>query len=521
MSQRRRLPNSLRWRAVRWMEMGLSQADAARRLNVSRSVVQRVWDQYQSEDSVSEDLFQADHELQHLQKTVFLALSARRRRTTTVPQLVADHFQASGRRISATTVRNRLHNAGLYARRPVVCVPLNGRQRRNRLCWARENMASTDLEEQRTRYHQSNTVERHSYRGGGILVWAGISLGGHTDLHVFHGGTVTGLRYRDEILDPYVRPYAAAIGNDFILMDDNARPHRAQIVEEYLEDHGLERMEWPARSPDLNPIEHLWDYLGREVTALNPPPRSLHELKQGLLCVWSSLPIPVSDNLINSMGNRCRKCIQIAPKNEEKNSRQETPRTTPKRLPLRYRQDSNLMNPLRQFWWNNIYPAPYSNNLYCDRSIVEQGWMPMDSPFFNSQTFIKREPGKPENNENCYIKNTMNENQPSDSKINNNMYFLVVPGYSSPQSHDIYANPGYYGGIIPFSGLPFRDFHSNVSNIGTFPRRMPTNFGSESQKDHQYAKGMSLNNETINNNICAEEIYNEQLKNFQMLHQNE
>ncbi|GFW89720.1 DDE_3 domain-containing protein [Trichonephila clavipes] len=69
-------------------------------------------------------------------------------------------------------------------------------------------------------------------------------------------------------------------------------------------------MEWPARSPDLNPIEHLWDYLGREVAALNPPPRSLHELKQGLLCVWSSLPIPVSDNLINSMGNRCRQCIQ-------------------------------------------------------------------------------------------------------------------------------------------------------------------------------------------------------------------
>ncbi|GFU89913.1 DDE_3 domain-containing protein [Trichonephila clavipes] len=71
-------------------------------------------------------------------------------------------------------------------------------------------------------------------------------------------------------------------------------------------------MEWPARSPDLNPIEHLWDYLGREVAALNPPPRSLHELKQGLLCVWSSLPIPVSDNLINSMGNRCRQCIQVA-----------------------------------------------------------------------------------------------------------------------------------------------------------------------------------------------------------------
>ncbi|GFX07430.1 DDE_3 domain-containing protein [Trichonephila clavipes] len=56
-------------------------------------------------------------------------------------------------------------------------------------------------------------------------------------------------------------------------------------------------MEWLARSPDLNPIEHFWDNLGREVAALNPPPRSLHELKQGLLCVWSSLPIPVAAQL--------------------------------------------------------------------------------------------------------------------------------------------------------------------------------------------------------------------------------
>ncbi|GFU22004.1 HTH_Tnp_Tc3_2 domain-containing protein [Trichonephila clavipes] len=107
-----------------WMKMGLSQADAARRLNVSRSVVQRLWDQYQSEDSVSRRPVPGRPRATTPAEE---ALSARRRRTTTVPQLVrkvvADHFQASGRRISATTVRNRLHNAGLYARRPVVAFP--------------------------------------------------------------------------------------------------------------------------------------------------------------------------------------------------------------------------------------------------------------------------------------------------------------------------------------------------------------------------------------------------------------
>ncbi|GFV66735.1 HTH_Tnp_Tc3_2 domain-containing protein [Trichonephila clavipes] len=104
------------------MEMGLSQADAARRLNVSRSVVQRLWDQYQSEDSVSRRPVPGRPRATTPAEDRFLALSARRRRTTTVPQLVADHFQASGRRIPLLRCEI-VHNAGLYARRPVVCVP--------------------------------------------------------------------------------------------------------------------------------------------------------------------------------------------------------------------------------------------------------------------------------------------------------------------------------------------------------------------------------------------------------------
>ncbi|GFV60981.1 trimethylguanosine synthase [Trichonephila clavipes] len=133
------------------------------------------------------------------------------------------------------------------------------------------------------------------------MVWTRNSLGGHTDLLVLQGGILSGVRYRDEILDPYVHLYAGAFGSNFLLMDDNARPHRAAIVEEYLEGLGLEQIEWPVRSPDLNPIEHLWDYLGRQVAALSLPPRFLGELEQSLLRVWSSLPISVTGIFIESM----------------------------------------------------------------------------------------------------------------------------------------------------------------------------------------------------------------------------
>ena len=68
-------------------------------------------------------------------------------------------------------------------------------------------------------------AEHDRFGGGSVMVWAGISAQGKTDLHVIDNGTLTALRYVNEILDVYVRPYASAVGENFILMDDNARAH--------------------------------------------------------------------------------------------------------------------------------------------------------------------------------------------------------------------------------------------------------------------------------------------------------
>ncbi|GFY28555.1 HTH_Tnp_Tc3_2 domain-containing protein [Trichonephila clavipes] len=90
-------------KAVVWMEMRLSQADAARRLNVTRGVVHLFWNQYQIEASVSRRHVPGRPRATKPAGDRFIALSARRRRIS-VPQLVADHSVASGRRISARTV---------------------------------------------------------------------------------------------------------------------------------------------------------------------------------------------------------------------------------------------------------------------------------------------------------------------------------------------------------------------------------------------------------------------------------
>jgi transposase len=53
-------------------------------------------------------------------------------------------------------------------------------------------------------------------------------------------------------------------------MDDNASPHMTRIVQDYLQQEAIELLPWPAMSPNVNPIEHLWDYLGRKVNARIP-----------------------------------------------------------------------------------------------------------------------------------------------------------------------------------------------------------------------------------------------------------
>ena len=92
-------------------------------------------------------------------------------------------------------------------------------------------------------------------------------------------------------------------------MDDNSRPHRAHLVNEFLHDKNIARLEWPSCSPDMNPIDHAWDTLKRTVFGRDDPPTTLRDLRRIAVEEWDNLEIQELDELVDSMQRRIQTCI--------------------------------------------------------------------------------------------------------------------------------------------------------------------------------------------------------------------
>ena len=93
-------------------------------------------------------------------------------------------------------------------------------------------------------------------------------------------------------------------------MDDNARPHRSREVTAYHQSEAVTSVIWPAMTPDLNPIEHIWDMLGRRIHALEPPVQNLRQLEATLHREWQQLSQQVIRRLTGGMKRRVEAVIQ-------------------------------------------------------------------------------------------------------------------------------------------------------------------------------------------------------------------
>ncbi|GFU85792.1 transposable element Tcb1 transposase [Trichonephila clavipes] len=188
-------------------------------------IISRLWQRFQDDGNVSRCYSTGRPRVKTPNEDRYVAVTDKRNRRSTASGLSCQLSSATGTTVSRQTVYRRLGHIGLYA--------LPG-----------------------TRYHQENTIERRRYGCAGWLVWGGIILGYRSDLHV-QSVMMAGHIYRDFILEQHVCLFRVAMGAEFLFMDDNARPHRANIVDECLQSEDITRIDWPAYSPGLNPIEHV------------------------------------------------------------------------------------------------------------------------------------------------------------------------------------------------------------------------------------------------------------------------
>ncbi|GFY04564.1 transposable element Tcb1 transposase [Trichonephila clavipes] len=144
-------------------------------------------------------------------------------------------------------------------------------------------------------------VLRHTARTAGVIVWGAIAYDSRSTLIVMRG-TLTGQRYVDDILRPHVGPFLNGLPGA-IFQQDNARPHTARVAQDFL--RHFQTLPWPARSPDLSPVEHVWDQLKRQM----PSCHSVHDLELAVQDLWAHLPQDSIRCLINSLPDCVVACI--------------------------------------------------------------------------------------------------------------------------------------------------------------------------------------------------------------------
>lgn len=312
-------------------EEGHSVRQVAQRLDLSKSAVHRTVKRYRESGEYSRRPGSGRKRATSRADDRFVKMTSLRNRFLTAVD-VRDRLQnVRGVVVSTETVRRRLKQAGLASRRPVKSPQLTREHRVRRLAFAERHLNWTVeqwgsvlfTDECRIglyssddrirvwrrpleRFTQCTTLESAPFHRQSLMVWGGINSEARTELIFIENGRLNAARYIEEVLQEAVVPFAPFIGEHFLLMHDNARPHAAGIVTQYLEEVGIAAMEWPARSADMNPIEHLWDQIKRRVRGRHNPPSTLEQLRTALIEEWDTFPQDKIRDLIGSMPRRVR-----------------------------------------------------------------------------------------------------------------------------------------------------------------------------------------------------------------------
>jgi len=238
--------------------------------------------------------------------------------------------------VCAQTVRNALKEQGLKSVVKKKVPLLVSRHRRARLKWAQKYQHWTEEDWKRVIWSDETkilligsdgrvytwkepgeslsdrtTTPTVKHGGGRIMVWGCMGWNGVGVLTEVEG-KMDAAQYV-EILEGGLEESVEKLGLDrdtFYFQQDNDPKHTSGLAQGWLQDQGFQVLDWPAQSPDLNPIEHLWNHVKKRLRQYSHPPSSLHDLWDRLVFEWDNIPSEVCQNLISSMPRRCEAVIK-------------------------------------------------------------------------------------------------------------------------------------------------------------------------------------------------------------------
>ncbi|KFM59527.1 Transposable element Tcb2 transposase, partial [Stegodyphus mimosarum] len=312
-----------RGRIIGLREAGLSYRAVASRVQRNSSTVMRVWKQWTDECRTTRKSGSGPRNVTSARDDRHLVRMARTDRTASSRQLAALWSIATGVSLCASSIRRRLLQCGLRARTPLYRIPLTHDHRRLRLQWANQHrdwradwqhVVFSDESRFNLWYHDGRIrvrryagerhlpeciIERHSGRTPGVMVWGAIAYHRRSQL-LRIVGNLNSNRYIREVLQPEAVPFLQSLPGA-VFQQDNARPHTARIVKSFFAAQQVQLLPWPACSPDMSPIEHVWDVIGRRLARDPRPVASADELWVRVQTIWNALPQSDIQTLFDSM----------------------------------------------------------------------------------------------------------------------------------------------------------------------------------------------------------------------------
>jgi len=241
-----------------------------------------------------------------------------------------------GINVSTNTVKRSLHRSGLKVGKKKKKPALSPKNRKMRLEFAKQHQQWTVEDWKRvvfsdetkinrfnsdgmnwcwfrdTKNLESRTVSQiQKFGGGSVLVWSCFSCEGIGFLCKIDGIMDSNLFL--QILQGELKDsikYFKFREEECIFQQDNDPKHKSKLVQEWLKKQKFSVLDWPAQSPDLNPIENLWAILKRKLNQYSEPPKGIHQLWERIEETWNKIEIETCKKLIESMPNRMASVVK-------------------------------------------------------------------------------------------------------------------------------------------------------------------------------------------------------------------